>query len=107
MPIVLHTGKPFKDLFILSIAFLALALWATLDSLGKDVTALLFLPFDFLFLLTMTRSYQLMLMYERRGVKDEPRIRDLSLSERALIYVDFIALFVLIGFAIYFLGWIV
>jgi hypothetical protein len=102
----LHTGKPFKDLFILSAAPLGLALWATVESLQMGTTAFFFLPFDFLFLLTMMRSCQLMLMYQKRGIEDEPKIRELPRLDRTLIALHFIGFFVFLGFAIYFLHWV-
>lgn len=103
----LHKGNPWKDLFVLSFACLVLALAASVESLSKNVTALLFLPFDILFLLTMARSYQLMSIFQKSETKDLRKVRDLPLQDQILIALHFIGFFVFLGLAVYFLRWIV
>jgi hypothetical protein len=102
----LDAGKPFRKLFILNATTLGLALWATLESVQMGATALLFLLFDFVSLLAMTRSYQLMLTYQRREIEDEPKIRELHLLDQILITINFIGFYIMLGFAIYFLHWV-
>jgi hypothetical protein len=99
--------SPFRELLVICFVTLILALGASIQSLRSNVNVLLFLPLDILFLLTMTRSYQLVLASQKKKTGEKTRPRDLPLHDRIIIALHFIGFFILIGLGIYFLHWIV
>lgn len=101
-------SNPFRGELVLCIATLLLALIATIQSLKSNVNVFPFLPLDILFVLTVTRTYQLVLAFEKKETGEKMRpLRDLPLHERLVIAVHVIGLFILIGLGMYLLHWMV
>jgi hypothetical protein len=99
-----HKEQPFKEWFILCGAFLGISLVGSFESLQTSLTILPFLPFNIISLAAMTRSYQLMSLSSRTGGRTMT-VRGLSISDRALIILNSIGFFIVLGLGVFFLHW--
>lgn len=99
-----HKGQPFKEWALLCTAFLGISVVGSLESLQTSLTSLPFLPFNIISLVAMTRSYQLMSLSSKTGGKTMT-VRGLSVSDRALIVLNSIGFFGVLGLGVFFLHW--
>lgn len=102
----LHSGKPFKDLFILSTVSFALSLVALLESLQNISALYSFLPLAILFLSLMIRTHYLASTYQKAGLKREPKLRELPYMDKVLIALWICGFFIFLVLTGYYLGWI-
>jgi len=102
----LYSGKPFRDLFILAAATLALSIVAVLESLQNTIALYSFLPFVALFSSMMIRSYYLMLLYQKMGHQQEPKVKELPSIDKIWTVLFICGFFLFLLLAVHFLGWI-
>lgn len=99
-----HKGQPFREWALLCAGFLGISVVGSLESLQTSLTSLPFLPFNIISLVALTRSYQLMSLYSKTSDKTM-KIRELPILDRALIILNSIGFFAVLGLGVFFLHW--